>query len=269
MSKHDIADFQTQVLARSQEVPVLCDFWAPWCAPCRMLGPVLENLAQDAAGLWELAKLNVDDHQAVAAQYRISGIPAVKLFSKGEVVAEFTGAMGERQLKEWLDANLPGGTPSPWGEIEEALADLRFDRALELLQSPEIPREPIRDFLMARAILWSDPVQALGLLGGKAPVDVEERVWEAAKFLALLLAKDPPSGGETPHDQTFAEALALLRKGDLAPAMGLLSSILIEKPRFRDGAAVDVQRALLRLLGLRHPLSSQHYSVWSGAASLQ
>jgi len=110
--KHDVTDFETQVLARSREVPVLCDFWAPWCGPCVMFAPLLDKLAANAGGRWELAKLNVEEHQQVAARFRISGIPAIKLFHNGTAIAESTGMMDEPRLRAWLKTNLPDGAAS-------------------------------------------------------------------------------------------------------------------------------------------------------------
>ncbi|HEY6866409.1 MAG TPA: thioredoxin, partial [Candidatus Eisenbacteria bacterium] len=100
---HDITDFEQDVIAKSRTVPVLVDFWAEWCGPCRVLGPVLERLADQAQGRWVLAKLDTERFTDVASRYGIMSIPNVKLFVNGEVADEFVGALPEREVRAWLE----------------------------------------------------------------------------------------------------------------------------------------------------------------------
>ena len=144
----EVTDFQKEVVDRSFEVPVVVDFWAPWCGPCRALGPVIEALAAEANGLWELAKLNTDKHQDIAEALNIMSIPAVKMIFQGKIIAEFVGALPKPQKQKWLLENLPAAGDQVTDGVEQAdqAADEKLPDPDEIL--PQIIQVPDPEFLM-------------------------------------------------------------------------------------------------------------------------
>ena len=129
--------FQQDVLEASQSVPVIVDFWAPWCGPCKQLGPALEKLVTSYAGRVRLVKVNVDENQPLAAQFRVQSIPAVFAFKDGRPVDGFMGALPESQLKSFID-KLTGGECSPvdaaLDQAETLAGEGQYEQALALFQ---------------------------------------------------------------------------------------------------------------------------------------
>jgi putative thioredoxin len=108
MSGTDVSDgeFAKLVIEKSRQIPVVVDFWAPWCSPCLSLKPILERLSAEHAGKFVLAKVNVDENTQNAVLFGVSGIPHVIMFKGGKAVAQFVGARAEKVVREWLQQNL-------------------------------------------------------------------------------------------------------------------------------------------------------------------
>src|SRR5829696_7563785 len=180
------AEFEAAVIRRSHDVPIVVDFWAPWCGPCRQIGPILERLAAEAAGEWELVKVNIDNNPRVATEYRVESIPAVKGFRDGRIVAEFLGAVPEAQVRSFLTRVVPSEADQlarQGAEMEEsgylATAEDRYRDALA--KSPNHVRASIG---LARVLVARDQLDEARLLLDRFPSDPEGQRLRAQISLA-------------------------------------------------------------------------------------
>jgi putative thioredoxin len=130
-----LATFEKDVIEASALAPVLVDFWAPWCGPCKTLGPMLERLEAEYAGKWKLVKVNVDENQELAAHFQVRSIPHVVAFADRQAVDQFIGVLSEGQLREFLDRLTPDSAEAARLAAQEALAEGRREDAYEALQA--------------------------------------------------------------------------------------------------------------------------------------
>ncbi len=229
------ATFQRDVIERSRELPVVVDFWAAWCAPCRALGPVLEKAAAEREGKLALVKLDTDANPRIAAAFRIQGIPAVKAFRDGQVVSEFVGAQPAPAVARFLDALLPSEADG----LVETGDEAALRKALEL--------EPGRaDAAVALARLLAERGErdaALSVLGNVAGSFAADGL--AAR---LRLELDDPE---------LRAAFAALDAGELQRGLdGLIFAIAAGAPERRE----DLRRAVVGVLdelGVEHPLARE------------
>lgn len=259
---YEVDDFQEDVVDASDETPVVVDFWAPWCGPCRQLSPVLESLAEEADD-WSLVKVNVDDNEEAAQAYGVRGIPAVKLFVDGEVAAEFTGAKPKPAVEQWLDENLPSEEKA---RIEKARAELEegnHEEAEHLLW-PVLEENPDHDeaqVLQARALAFKDPKRAQALAEAAEVADPTLRqVRDAVQTLARLLelADDPSTLPDGEGRDDYLSGINALADQDFDAALGHFIDVVRTNRDYDDDGARKACIALFTLLGEQHPVTQDH-----------
>ena len=265
--------FVDDVIAASQEVPVIVDFWAPWCGPCKQLGPALEKAVTEAAGAVKLVKLNIDEHPQIAQQMRIQSIPAVFAFKDGQPVDGFVGAVPESEIKAFLKRLVGDIGPSP---IEQALEqanaaaeagdlgaaaniygqivkqDSGNPDALAGLAKCYIERGDLERATQTLAMVPPEHASHAAVVGAQAALSLSEEIGEVGDVeeLRRQVEADPAD-----HAARFDLALALTGKGESEAAMDELLEIVKRNREWNEQAARKQLVKLFEMLGDTHELT--------------
>jgi putative thioredoxin len=256
-------NFEYEVLTYSMNTPVVVDFWAEWCQPCKTLGPAIERAILESEGTIRLAKVNIDQNPNLAIQYGVRSIPTVKAFVQGAVVAEFVGAQPPDRIRSFLQELTP---PSP--------VDLAMEKGTSLVsQGDWVEAETI-----FRDALSNKPNSGAGLLGLAKTLLAQGKAAEAYQILiefpasrefaqaqALLpLAESMKQykkdllPDDAINDAAFKNAVRLVTRGNIPAALDGLLEILRRDKRYQDGKARQVLLGLLEIMGEDNPLTSEY-----------
>lgn len=266
----DQTNFEQRVIEGSMEAPVLVDFWAPWCAPCRTLAPILERTLEPYRGKIRLVKLNTDENPELASRYHIQGIPAVKAFVGGKVADEFVGVLPERQIREFIERLLPTEADRlarKAKDLEETNPAEAMGLYTEALKHD--PNHPAALMARIRLLLRSDSISEARTLFNRLPENAQGHPELPRLKVLLNLALARQSGPSLEELQTRAKAapedlnsqwdlaIRLSAEGHYARALEAYLSIVKRDRRFKDDGARKAMIELFEVIGPRSPLAEE------------
>lgn len=234
------ANFEQQVIRRSYKSPVMVDFWAEWCMPCRQLGPVLEKLAEEPDGKFILAKLNTEQNRRTAAQYGIQSIPNVKMFRNGQMVDEFTGALPMGLIRRFLAKNTDSPPPPP------------------LIQGSRTPAQRVKQ--AEQHLKKGRGFEAFILLDNfpdDAQAEKAHQLLPLARFLFDMEDGDGLTGVDA-LDEAYLAAAEAMRRRKPAPALERLLTALDEGEEMDRAYTLRVIEGIFALLGNNHQITKAY-----------
>ena len=266
---YEVSDFGVDVLERSKTIPVVVDFWAAWCGPCKVLGPILEKLAGSAGGRWVLAKVDTDKYQTLAAQYGVRGIPNVKLFIDGKVVDEFVGALPESGVVRWLEKALPGKFDKQIEEAEQCIQQGDVSSGTTLLEEV-LANEPENEHarvLLARILALSDSPRAVDLVKGIEEYSEHFLLADAVRTIGSLLQKlaRPEMLLDDPVKGQYLDAIRKLSTSEFDPAVEGFIQVIKANRYYDDDGSRKACIAIFKIIGDEHEVTRNRRREFSSA----
>ena len=257
------ADFEYEVLSYSQNVPVVVEFWATWCQPCKVLGPMLERLTGEAGGNFRLARVDVDANPNLALRYGVRSIPTVKAISQGHVVGEFAGLQPEPRVREFLARLAPPSESALAQEkADSLLADHQWAEAEKIYRELEEQTQNQPEVLLGLVkslLAQGKSGEALFILN-YFPASREYHTAQTLRPLAEAMMKYEKDElpDENDLDVTFRGSIRLALRGNHLAALDGLLDIMHQEKRYRSDKARQVILGILELLGPEDPDARQY-----------
>ena len=255
---YEMKDFNKDIIERSKQIPVMVDFWAEWCGPCRILGPVLEKMAVKYNDRFELVKVNTDENQEIASRYGIRGIPNVKLFIDGEVADEFTGALPEHSVEQWIKKAIPGKNAGEIDKARELLNKGEEQKAAGLLKnlSEKEPDNTSVKVLLARSVLFND-YKTAEQLAMESEHDLENsELVDSIKTISHLFSLNGINGSDAAAE--YKSAIEELKKKNFDAALEKFIEVIKTDRTLDDDGARKACIAIFKFLGEENEITLRH-----------
>lgn len=256
-------NFEYEVISYSLNTPVVVDFWAPWCQPCKVIGPLLESLATEAQGNFRLARVNVDENPTLALRFGVRSIPTVKAFSAGQVVTEFVGLQPETRIREFVSKLAPPSEAAlALEKANSLLIEQDWGRAEQIFRKLEETdaANPVIQLGLAKTLLGQGKAPEAAFILRNFPASKEyvsaEKLVPLAETIVKMTHAELPE--ETDLDAAFHTAIRLASRAKFEAAMDGLLDLLRQDKRYRSGKARQIMLSILELYGSEDPTGRQY-----------